>query len=130
MDGKKSSTIFGSCTKLTFGDSVANVQATEAPTTAQEVVDQMGVGWNLGNALDSYSYSKGSSLESETWWGNPKTTKKMIDAVADAGFQSIRIPVTYYNHLDENNQIDSAWLDRVEEVVNYALDNDLYVGCT
>lgn len=117
----------GVALSLLLGTGVANVQATEAPTTAQEVVDQMGVGWNLGNALDSYSYSKGSSLESETWWGNPKTTKKMIDAVADAGFQSIRIPVTYYNHLDENNQIDSAWLDRVEEVVNYALDNDLYV---
>ena len=112
---------------LLLGVVITNVQAIETPTTAQEVVDQMQVGWNLGNSLDAYNYSKGFYFESEEEWNNPKTTEKMIATIADAGFQSIRIPVTYYNHLDENKQIDPAWLDRVEEVVNYALDNDLYV---
>lgn len=118
---------FGVALSLLLGASVANVQTPVGDKTAQEIVDDMGVGWNLGNALDSFSYDRGYSLESEIWWGNPKTTKKMIDTIALAGFESIRIPVTYYNHLDEKHQIDPAWLDRVEEVVNYALDNDLYV---
>ena len=112
---------------LLFGINIASVQATETQMTAQQVVDEMQIGWNLGNSLDAYNYSKGFYPESEEEWNNPKTTKKMIDTIADAGFRSIRIPVTYYNHLDANNRIDSAWLDRVEEVVNYALDNDLYV---
>ena len=94
--------------------------------TAQEVVDDMGIGWNLGNALDSWNYSYGYTYNTETKWGNPLTTKAMIDKVAQAGFKSIRIPVTYCNH-KKNNVIDPKWLDRVEEVVNYALDNDLYV---
>lgn len=112
---------------LLFGINIASVQATETQMTAQQVVDEMQIGWNLGNSLDAYNYSKGFYPESEEEWNNPKTTKKMIDTIADAGFRSIRIPVTYYNHLDANKQIDSAWLDRVEEVVHYALDNDLYV---
>ena len=90
---------------LLLGVVITNVQAIETPTTAQEVVDQMQVGWNLGNSLDAYNYSKGFYFESEEEWNNPKTTEKMIATIADAGFQSIRIPVTYYNHLDENKQI-------------------------
>ncbi len=62
----------------------------------------------------------------ETLWKNIITTEEMILAVKEAGFDSVRIPVTYFNHLDGEGNIDEAWLDRVEEVVNYVLDNDLY----
>lgn len=112
---------------LLFGINITNIHAADTQITAQQVVDKMQIGWNLGNSLDAYNYSKGFHFNTEDDWNNPITTKKMIDTIAAAGFRSIRIPVTYYNHLDANKQIDPAWLDRVEEVVNYALDNDLYV---
>lgn len=112
---------------------VVNVKArnTEAAAnkgmTAKQFVKSMGVGWNLGNSLDAASASKGYYLNTETLWNNPKVTRTLISKVAAAGFKSIRIPVTYLNHIDEKGVIDPAWLDRVEEVVNYALSSNLIV---
>lgn len=103
---------------------------------AFQIVEDMRVGWNLGNTLDSTDFrKKGINSELlnvtpevyyEMYWGNPVTTEKMIEMVAKAGFGAVRIPVTYYDHFDENYQIRQEWLDRVEEVVGYVLDNDLY----
>ncbi|MDO5292494.1 MAG: glycoside hydrolase family 5 protein [bacterium] len=62
----------------------------------------------------------------ETSWGNPITTKAMIDKVAEEGFQTVRVPVTYYDHMADDFTIDTAWLDRVEEVVKYVLDDRMY----
>ncbi|MCW3806363.1 cellulase family glycosylhydrolase [Plebeiibacterium marinum] len=88
---------------------------------AMEFVSNMGVGWNLGNTLDA----KG---DDETAWGNPKATKELIDAICLKGFKTLRIPVTWQYHMgsEPDYLIESEWLDRVEEVVNYALDNNMY----
>ncbi|MCM1569749.1 MAG: glycoside hydrolase family 5 protein [Roseburia sp.] len=96
-------------------------------TAVFELLSQLNVGWNLGNTLDAFG--AGNSPSDETYWGNPKTTKEMIDAVAEQGFRTIRIPVTWAEHIGAapDYRIDEAWMDRVEEVVNYALDNDMYV---
>lgn len=98
---------------------------------AVETVADMGFGWNLGNSLDSYSGttigSNIGSLSSETAWGNPQTTKDMIDMVKNSGVETVRVPVTWYEHMDPDTyKIDDAWMDRVEEVVNYVLDDDMY----
>ena len=94
--------------------------------TAKQITAQMGTGWNLGNTLDATG--GGNSLNSETSWGNPKTTKAMIDAVKKQGFNTVRIPVSWGNHTTGNNfTIDSKWLARVKEVVDYCIDNDMYV---
>lgn len=94
--------------------------------TAAEVVADMGFGWNLGNSLDSYvGTTLGcQDLSSETSWGNPRTTQTLIDGVKASGVGTIRVPVTWYNHMDSDYNIDDAWMDRVEEVVNYVLDNN------
>lgn len=86
-----------------------------------DLVAEMTTGWNLGNTMDA----KGG----ETAWGNPVTTHEMIDAIAQAGFNTIRIPTTWDRHFDDENdyQIDPEWMNRVHEVVNYAFDNDMYV---
>lgn len=96
--------------------------------TAAQIVQAMGAGWNLGNTLDACDDSSGvhKGLETETSWGMPETTKKTIDTVAAAGFTSIRIPVSWHNHLI-NGKIDVAWMARVKEIVDWALANDLYV---
>lgn len=101
-------------------------------TEAMEFVKKMKAGWCLGNTLDSHSGSGNAGLASEQSWGNPETTKEMITEVKDAGFETIRIPVTWHNHLEREEggdafTISGEWLDRVQEVVDYAYDNEMYI---
>lgn len=81
-------------------------------------------GWNLGNQLESNS----DGTPSETTWGNPVITEKLIKQVKAQGFKSIRIPVSYLSKIGAgpNYTIDSKWLDRVQEVVDMCIDNGLY----
>ncbi len=94
--------------------------------TPAELVAQIEIGWNLGNSLDAYG---ASGLASETCWGNPATTKEMIDAVAAKGFNSIRVPVTFGGHMGPapDYTVDPEWMARVKEVVDYCIEDDLYV---
>ncbi len=100
--------------------------------TAEEALKEIKIGWNLGNALDSTNYRKEYLGEEknityyETLWGNPITTQAMIDKVKEAGFNSVRVPVTYYDHILNDGTIDEKWFKRVEEVINYVLNNNLY----
>ena len=93
---------------------------------AAEIAASIKVGWNLGNTLDSYNKDD-KSRDYETSWGNVRTTKAMIDTVKAAGFNAVRIPVSWTNHMDASGNVDAAWLDRVEEVVGYAMDDGMYV---
>ena len=80
----------------------------------------MGAGWNLGNSLDA--------VGGETNWGNPKITQQLVSAVKAAGFKTLRVPVAWSQFSDATNfTIDPAWMARVDEVVNYALNEDMYV---
>ncbi len=63
----------------------------------------------------------------ETLSNNPLTTYDMITEVKRAGFNAVRIPVTFYNHIPSGSDvIDTEWLDRIQEVVDYAIYQDLY----
>lgn len=97
-------------------------------TSAKDLVAQMKIGWNLGNTLDAMDSSKErQGLESETSWGNRLTTKSMIDVVKKAGFNVLRIPVSWGKHMDENYVVDKEWMDRIQEVVDYGYDNEMFV---
>ncbi len=110
------------------GNSSSKKAVTSGSNSAQELVGKMTVGWNLGNTLDCANCTwLSNKLDCETAWGNPKTTKAMIDTVRKAGFNTIRIPVSWGDHIDASGNIDKAWLDRVQEVVDYAYDNDMYI---
>ncbi len=89
-----------------------------------ELVKEIKIGWSLGNTLDATGKS---GLDSETGWGNPLTTKEMITTVKDAGFNIIRIPVTWGQHMDSENKVDEEWMNRVQEVVDYAYSQDMFV---
>lgn len=93
--------------------------------SANEIVSEINVGWNLGNTLDSYNTSK-TGLATETGWGNPKTTKEMIQSVKNAGFNAIRIPITWGEHMN-GDTIDSEWLERAAEIVDYAYNEGMFV---
>lgn len=97
--------------------------------TSMEIVQDMKVGWNLGNTLDSiYWENNPTPSQLETAWGNPITTKAMIDEIKKAGFNTVRIPTTWHQFTGQGPDyiIDERWLDRVQEVVDYVIDNDMY----
>jgi endoglucanase len=83
-------------------------------STASALVESLTLGWNLGNSLDA--------PEGETAWGNPNVTPELLLAVAAAGFDAVRIPVTWSLHTGAGPDyaIDGAFLARVDEVVGYA----------
>ncbi len=88
------------------------------------------VGWNLGNSLESYNDGMANHMDAETSWGNPTVTKEMIDAVKNAGFNAVRVPVRWYPHVTDQNtmaEVKTEWLDRVKQVVDYCIDNGMYV---
>lgn len=99
--------------------------------TAGEIAENINVGWNLGNALDCDGewigkYTDGNPSDYETAWHNPETTETMIKMVKNAGFNAIRLPVSWYDHMDTEYNIDTKWLNRVQEVVDYIINNDMY----
>ena len=104
--------------------------------TATTAVKRMGLGWNLGNTLEANSqsvtdvgnasYWGGQDLSSETCWGQYVTKPELMKMMKDAGFGAIRVPVTWYNHMDIDGNVDPAWMARVHEVVDYVMDQGLY----
>lgn len=118
----------------------------------------MGVGWNLGNTLDSNSgsldnmwieaWTKRTPTDYETAWGQPVATRELIHMFKEAGFNSIRVPVTWYPHIGKievsiqtiegeskgvwdpstwsGYDVDPAWMARVKEVVDYVIDEGMY----
>ena len=108
------------------GTEQPSYEITIADISSAELVSGMKIGWNLGNTLDA---TGGMGIDSERAWGNPKTTQEMIDAVLDRGFNVIRIPVTWDGHFGKgpDYEIHDIWMERVEEVVDYAYDRGAYV---
>lgn len=101
-----------------------NVPDSEASAFLQD----MGVGFNLGNTFDAYiDPLPGGEMSAETCWGNPETTEQMIKDIHAYGFDTIRIPVSWHNHVDANYNISAEWLDRVNEVVDWAYNDGMYV---
>ena len=103
--------------------------------TAMKLAKAMECGWNLGNTLDAYdnwsvkTYPFNQGVKSEEDWGEEKTTKAVIETgIKKGGYKTIRIPVTWSNHLkDTNYTIDPAWMARVKQVVDWAYDAGYYV---
>ena len=100
------------------------VSDTVTNKTVDEIAADMGPVWDLGNSLEA---SDGKGNVNEKAWGNPKTTMKLLQAVKKAGFNGVRIPISYLNAIDGNNQVDDAYMARITQVVNYAYNLGMYV---
>jgi endoglucanase len=89
--------------------------------TGYQLVDDMRLGWSLGNSFDALGGD-------ETAWGNPVTTKEIIDKIAAKGFKTVRIPVSWGEHVGSGSSytIDPERLDRVQAVVDYCLTDGMY----
>ena len=99
-----------------------------AQPSAMEMAADMYPGWNLGNTLEPGPCDWISDpINWETAWQGSKTTQEIIDFVKAQGFRSVRIPCSWYVHSDANYNIDTRWLDRVQQVVDYCIKDSLYV---
>lgn len=111
--------------------------AEEAPDSAVEMTRLMGNGINLGNTMEACNNGKTGGFTRdvpsfyETYWGQPVTTPEMLQAMKDSGFDTIRIPVAWMTNATHLNQgdytISEKYLNRVEAIVNYALDAGMFV---
>ena len=81
----------------------------------------MSPGWNLGNSFDG--------APTETSYGNPAPSQTLINAVHAAGFKTLRLPVTWTNHIGggPTYTIDSAWMGKVKQTAQWAIDAGMYV---
>ena len=120
--------VFGS------GAEEATVPAVEAAAKeipeneALTLIRDMKIGWNLGNTFDAIDCTwLRDPLDYESGWCGVKTSEALIDALKAAGFRTIRLPVSWHNHVDAEYTIDEAWLSRVQEVVDWIYARDMYV---
>lgn len=98
---------------------------------ADSAVQNMRIGWNLGNSLDAtgswiMQYTEGNIESFETAWGNPVTPPTLMQKLKSSGFDSVRVPITWNYHFDEEGNIDAKWMARVKEIVDWAMEADLY----
>lgn len=128
-----------SAAALTAGCS-GDTSGDPAKMTSQQVVEDMRIGWNLGDTLDvcaadrdgdgrvNEAPAEGEEVD-ETLWGNPAATQELFTALAEDGVNAVRIPVTWRDHVSDDGSwtISESWMERVHEVVDYALSEDMYV---
>ncbi len=97
--------------------------------TSQQLVEDMGLGYNIGNTFDSI----GSFItETDPWeyqkaWGNDPVSQLFIQKVRESGFKTVRLPVSWAHWIDANNQINPGYLQAVQTVVDWCMDEDMYV---
>lgn len=96
--------------------------STGMESTATQIASKIKIGFNIGNTLEAMGG------KSETYWGNPKITKEFVAFVKQSGFSAVRLPVSWDQYANQTTaEIAPNWLNRVKEVVQYCVDNNLYV---
>lgn len=95
-------------------------------STAQ-IVRNMGIGINLGNTFEATKSGGKTVKDFETAWGSPVITKAMIEGIAKEGFGVLRVPVAWSNMMDSNYNIDTAYINRVKQIIDWAIDSGMYV---
>jgi len=100
--------------------------------STMEIVRDMGIGINLGNTFEAFGdwvdkWGDGSVESYVTCWGSPVITKEMIQGYAKEGFGVLRVPVHWFNLMDDDYNISPEYLASVKEVVDWALEADMYV---
>ena len=96
--------------------------------TAMQIVNDMGIGINLGNNFDCYSsFEEIKNPDDQiTLWGNSVPTKTMIQKIKKYKFKTIRFPITWKHFIGNNNKVNSEWMSRVKEVVNWIINENMY----
>ncbi|WP_078577688.1 cellulase family glycosylhydrolase [Salipaludibacillus agaradhaerens] len=121
----KKTVLFGLILCLSVSMFVPMTSAEDVTSSQLDIhsyVADMQPGWNLGNTFDAVG-------DDETAWGNPRVTRELIKTIADEGYKSIRIPVTWQNQMggSPDYTINEDYINRVEQAIDWALEEDLYV---
>lgn len=97
--------------------------------SAMEIVAQMGKGFNIGNSFDANGGVSTNIYSQETSWGNSQVSPELMHGIAEAGFKTVRIPITWYRHVSDDGTytVTPEWMARIKEVVGYAYDEGLFV---
>lgn len=100
--------------------------------SARELVKEMKLGWNLGNTMDAVNDKIERTSAPEAWetaWRNPVTREELIAKIIDEGFNVIRFPVSWRNHIGEapDYNIDETWMNRIQELVDWAYNRGAFV---
>lgn len=107
------------------------VQKEVPDNEAMEFLKNLGVGWNLGNTFDAIKQGWNKNADEmtlETVWCGVATSEKMFDALKEAGFTAVRIPVSWHDHVSgPDHEISERWMSRVQEVVDWAMERGFYV---
>lgn len=117
-------------TVITFFSCTSPSSSNDSDVSATSIVNSMKFGWNLGNTLDACnSGSNWSSKTSEEidWRLKGTATSELFQKLKDSGIKSVRIPVSWHNHVDSNLYINSEWMKHVKNVVDMAYSKGLYV---
>ena len=95
---------------------------------AMETVNDMGLGWNLGNTFDCFGTWKEIETPDDqiTMWGNVVPTEEMVVTIQKYGFKTVRFPVTWMNFMDSSGKVDAEWMKRVKEVVDWIINAGMY----
>ena len=137
-DTPASSTTASQTTKKASENKPSQIAGKMRNITSQQLVEDMTFGWNLGNTLDVCQADRdgdgkinehveaGEKVD-ETLWGNPRATKELFTSLKKNGVNAVRIPVTWRDHMDRKGNIDKEWMDRVQQVVDYAYSQGMYV---
>ena len=99
---------------------------------ARAITSQMTIGWNLGNTLDAHGSKVNTPAKSAMQWGNPEPTKELFETVKNAGFNTVRIPTTWYPHIEYSDAeqmwvVDEEWMDYVKMTVDFAYELDMFI---
>ncbi len=95
---------------------------------AFKMITDINAGYNVGNAFDATDCGVlENELDYESVWCGSRTTEAFIDSLKNEGYNLVRIPVSWHDHMDENYRISPEWMARVTEVVDLCLEKDMYV---
>ncbi|MGN0115482.1 MAG: cellulase family glycosylhydrolase [Acutalibacteraceae bacterium] len=98
----------------------------EFTKSSLEYVSEINAGINIGNTYDVAECWGGP-----TGWGNPDVTEALIKSIKDRGFNTIRLPVTWYGGagigVAPDYKISSDWMNRVKQIVDWAMKYDLHI---
>ena len=109
-----------------------NTRTNPEEMTTMQVTKDMGIGINLGNTLEAFGdwiwqWGDHTITSYETAWGSPKITKEMVRGIKNLGFDVMRLPVHWFNMMSENYTINEDLMSRVKEIVDWAMEIELYV---
>lgn len=102
---------------------------TFTPVTGWDMMKKLGVGITFANTTEAryWPWTDATTVGPEICWGQPLIEQWHLESAALKGFDSYRLCVSWTPHMDENYNIDPAWMNRIQEVVDWALDAGLNV---